>query len=107
MFAATDRVFFSMRYHRRPRKNHGNPAVSGMEDLTEGSRTLERRHGERRTGVGRRILGDLRITDRRTQVIAVAAERRVLPDRRLAARRREIRRRLPDRRVAASSQPEA
>lgn len=80
------------------------PGVHRMEESPAGSRTIERRQGDRRSGVGRRTLGDRRSGGkRRIRVVAVAVERRVLPDRRAGERRIGPRRIRPDRRSSAPS----
>jgi len=70
-----------------------------MDSLASSSAGIERRHGERRTGVGRRIRRDRRMDDRRVDSLPVEVDRRSQPDRRVSERRENQRRTLPDRRT--------
>jgi hypothetical protein len=78
-----------------------------MNDNSRDFESLERRENERRVGVGRRILGDRRIADRRGREAAttIVVERRTVPDNRVGERRiaTENRRKLADRRATSGA----
>jgi len=78
-----------------------------MNDNSRDFESTERREIERRVGVGRRILGDRRIAERRGREGAriVGVERRTVPDKRVGERRiaTENRRSLADRRASSGA----
>ena|SRR5688572_26056469 len=87
------------RYDPRRQLRTTTPEAAHTEDFTVPSRTNERRQADRRTGVGRRTLGD------RRAIMTAGADWRALPDRRLAERRVEARRKIADRRTSANARP--
>lgn len=74
-----------------------------VDFVAQTSHGAERRRGQRRVGVGRRVLRDRRVAERRVESIPASFERRTNPDRRIGQRRLETRRKLPDRRASSLS----